>query len=112
MKNIYSDPSDFGMTLVGEAELSDGSYQFDMTLVLTDGESFYYVQDSGCSCPMPFEDVTGIDGLTKIDRPQDLIDFMDEQIKQGYTYSESDAQRAQAEAGDLIRAYRDAAAKS
>lgn len=63
--NLYSDPAKFGLTPVGEIDWSDGCYQFDLTVVYRrdfDGR-LVYVEDSGCSCPMPFDD-KGIPDLT------------------------------------------------
>ena len=58
-KNIYSNPEFFGLEIV--AELSkDISYQFDQLVVLRNKKTnkHYIMQDSGCSCPIPFEDMT------------------------------------------------------
>lgn len=64
MGNIYYDPSDFGLEVVGEIERSDGCYQFDMVVVWKQTRGKYWIgQDSGCSCPSPFEDVTDINEL-------------------------------------------------
>lgn len=64
--NIYSSPEKFGMTVVGELDIAE-SYEF-CTLVVwqrdSDGAMFYDI-DSGCSCPIPFEDA-GVDTLTPI----------------------------------------------
>jgi hypothetical protein len=54
--NIYYDPEKFGLTTVGEVELSSGSYEFDLFVVWQDSTGRYlWGQDSGCSCPSPFE---------------------------------------------------------
>lgn len=55
--SLYYDPQDSNLTMIGEIEWSDGSYQFDLTVVWKreDGR-FVYAEDSGCSCPSPFED--------------------------------------------------------
>jgi hypothetical protein len=60
--NVYHDPASFGLETIGEIEWSDGSYQFDLTVVWrrTDGV-FVYAEDAGCSCPSPFEDTTPAD---------------------------------------------------
>ena len=74
MSEIYSSPEKYGLRTIGEVEWSDGCYQFDLTVIWQDTTTgvVYYADDSGCSCPSPFED-TGRDDLTVIDRPQTLI---------------------------------------
>lgn len=65
MSNFYTDPADFGLKLIGEIEWGDGCYSFDLTVVWRrdfDGK-LVYAEDSGCSCPSPFED-QGIPDLT------------------------------------------------
>lgn len=57
MDNIYYDPGKFGLTLLGELDFSSGYYEFDYTAVWSDSSgTLYYLDDSGCSCPSPFED--------------------------------------------------------
>ncbi len=63
--NIHYDPEKFGLTVIGGVEWSDGAYEFDLTMVWRrdmDGRLFYG-EDSGCSCPIPFEG-QGIGDLT------------------------------------------------
>jgi hypothetical protein len=62
MENIYYSPEAFGLKTIGMIEWSDGSYQFDMTVVWQrpDG-TFAYGEDSGCSCPSPFESTAADD---------------------------------------------------
>ncbi|MFB6726807.1 hypothetical protein ACFCV3_41950 [Kribbella sp. NPDC056345] len=58
MSLLYS-PEDHGLTLVGELDFSSGSYEFDYTAVWIDAEgNLKWADDSGCSCPSPFEDHT------------------------------------------------------
>lgn len=62
--DIYYQPEKFGIKPIGEVEWDDESYQFNFTVVwqsLTDPAVFYWATDSGCSCPAPFEDFTGLD---------------------------------------------------
>ena len=71
--NLYYDPQKFGLETIGEIDWSSGSYEFNYTVVwrrTADG-SLLYGEDSGCSCPSPF-DTDGIDDLTPIDS---LADF-------------------------------------
>ena len=63
--NVYYDPEQLGLQTVGEISFDDDSYQFDMGVVWWHPEQrrFYYAEDSGCSCPSPFEDFTTIESL-------------------------------------------------
>ena len=64
-KDSYGDPANpnyhpegWGMEVVAELEMSNRDYEFDVIVVWkrkADGAMFY-AQDSGCSCPIPFED--------------------------------------------------------
>jgi hypothetical protein len=60
--NIYYSPEKFGVKIVAEYDPSE-PYEFDTTLIFEkeDG-SLWWAHDSGCSCPVPFEDV-GADDL-------------------------------------------------
>jgi hypothetical protein len=51
----YDAPSKHGLTKVGELDFSSGSYEFDITVVFWDGKQLLWADDSGCSCPSPFE---------------------------------------------------------
>lgn len=65
MNNVYYNPEKFGLTTVGELDYSSGSYEFDYTVVWVDDQkNLYYDDDSGCSCPSPFDGV-GLNDLTK-----------------------------------------------
>jgi hypothetical protein len=58
--NVYYDPDEYGLETFGEIDWSDGNYVFDLTVVwrrTADGV-FLYADDSGCSCPSPFENTT------------------------------------------------------
>lgn len=58
MADVYYNPEKFGLTTVGELDFSDGCFQFDYTVVWVDAQkNLYYADDSGCSCPSPFEGV-------------------------------------------------------
>ena len=63
--NIYDTPERFGLVNVGTMDLDDQPWQFNMLLVQFHPETnkFYVSQDSGCSCPSPFEDITTLDGI-------------------------------------------------
>lgn len=69
--DIYYSPDHFGLEILGSIEWHDYAYEFDMTVVLRgeDGQ-LYYADDSGCSCPSPFEDFTSLDKATKCTVPE------------------------------------------
>jgi hypothetical protein len=93
--NLYYDPQKFGLTLIDEIDWSDGCYNFNITAVYrrADG-SLVYAEDSGCSCPSPFED-QGVDDLTAV-TPAELQAHLEERGKDN-----SDGNRA-AEIADLM----------
>ena len=59
MKNIYCNPEYFDLQVIGDVDIAD-IYEFNILLVLQNiiTKKLYYLQDSGCSCPTPFEDAT------------------------------------------------------
>ena len=66
MSDVYYEPGKFGLSIIGEVEFRL-SYEFDMFVVwkrLADG-AIFYANDSGCSCPSPFERYTSVDNLTR-----------------------------------------------
>lgn len=66
--NIYYAPEEFGLEVVSMIE-DPGSYEFNMFVVWKDKKgNLYYDEDSGCSCPSPFENVQGVEQLTRIDK--------------------------------------------
>ena len=66
--NPYSYPEKHGLQTVGEVEWSDGGYQFDLTVVWRNPETgqLYIAEDSGCSCPSPFENFDGVEDLDAV----------------------------------------------
>lgn len=64
MSSPYYSPEKFGLKVLGEMSWSEPDYGFDLTVVWTDERgTLYWANDSGCSCPSPFEDVKSIDDL-------------------------------------------------
>lgn len=57
MPNIYYEPEEFGLSIVGKVDFSSGYYEFDYLVVWQDENgTLYYGEDNGCSCPSPFEE--------------------------------------------------------
>lgn len=107
--NIYYQPEEYGLKTVGEVEWGDGYYNFDLTVVWQDISTgtLYYADDSGCSCPSPFE-IVGRDDLTVIDWPQTFIDHVNERISDLYDWKEPGNERAKGDAGQLVMKVREA----
>lgn len=65
--NLYTDPHKFGLTPIQEIDWSDGCYVFNITAIYQNPHTgkLYYAEDSGCSCPTPFEN-QGLTDLTEI----------------------------------------------
>lgn len=62
--NAYSNPEKLGLEIFGMAEDTDMSYEFNMFAVWRDSSGqLYFANDSGCSCPSPFEDYRKISDL-------------------------------------------------
>lgn len=65
--NPYYNPEKWGLTTIAEFDESDGFYQFDYVVVWKGNDgTLYLANDSGCSCPSPFENVESIAELTRI----------------------------------------------
>jgi hypothetical protein len=65
--NPYNNPEKFGLTRVALLDDPEASYSFGY-LVLWKHEDgrLFYAQDSGCSCPSPFEDFNTLEDLTPL----------------------------------------------
>lgn len=63
--DVYYQPDNFGLEMIGIINWDDEPYQFDITAVWyhPETELFYIGSDSGCSCPGWFEDFTSLNDL-------------------------------------------------
>lgn len=63
--DVYSDPYRHDLFPLAELELEEPDYSFDILMVWRHAktEKLYWAQDSGCSCPLPFEDYTSLESL-------------------------------------------------
>lgn len=67
---------------VGVVQWGESNYNFDMTAVyrhIITG-ALFYAEDSGCSCPSPFED-TRVSHLKPITRLQDWVDHINARLQ-------------------------------
>lgn len=106
---IYSHPEKYALRTIGEVEWSDACYSFDLTVVWQDTSTgtLYFADDSGCSCPSPFED-TDRTSLTPIDRSQTFIDHVNARLKamKESGYLDDQVERATGEAAELVQKVR------
>ncbi|TFD51995.1 hypothetical protein E3T46_07860 [Cryobacterium sp. Hh11] len=72
--NIYYD-NELGLTKVGEFEIREADYSFNIFAVWCDllTKKFYTASDSGCSCPIPFDDITSRADLTEHENGHSVI---------------------------------------
>lgn len=62
--DIYYNPEKFGLEIVGQFDWAEPDYSFDLCVVWKEKRGRYWVgNDSGCSCPSPFEYVKDINEL-------------------------------------------------
>lgn len=72
--NIYGHPENYGLQIFKVLE-ENLSYEFNMLVVWKNEKGeFFWAQDSGCSCPSPFENYNSVSDLYKID-PNNLEPF-------------------------------------
>lgn len=62
--NPYYKPEQYGLTKIGEVDLTEPFYSFDILAAWKDENGIYLGTDSGCSCPVPFENYRGKDDMT------------------------------------------------
>ena len=65
--DIYYQPEKFNLESIGSVDIAD-SYEFNIIAVWKHKPTgkLYWAQDSGCSCPTPFEDYTSLEKLEEI----------------------------------------------
>lgn len=62
--DVYYQPEKFGLSIVREIDDPEASYSFDMIVVWKhDDGRIFWADDSGCSCPSPFESHTNLESL-------------------------------------------------
>lgn len=73
MENIYYSPEAFGLEIVTSIDDPDACYSFDMLVVWRNAEGeLFYSDDSGCSCPSPFEAIRSVDDLTRFTKFREI----------------------------------------
>jgi hypothetical protein len=75
------------LTYVGGFDWDHESYQFNETRVWKEARGRYYVaSDSGCSCPMPFEDIDYTDQAYGPYNKTELRAYFERQLKEERGY--------------------------
>ena len=61
---VKENPEAGGLKTVRQFDVGSG-YDFDEFIIwqVADGERYYWAQDSGCSCPVPFDRFRSLDDL-------------------------------------------------
>ncbi len=76
--NIYDSPENYGLKVFAEVSNPALDYEFSILVVWQDKDgNLFYAEDSGCSCPSPFEDVFEIEALNTIIGADGLKAFFD-----------------------------------
>lgn len=87
--DVYYQPENFGLTQVAQIEWAEPDYSFNMGVVWKDADGqLFYGEDSGCSCPSPFEDFTSLESLEKLTFPE-LEAKLKERAETEYIYEGS-----------------------
>jgi hypothetical protein len=66
--NPYYYPEKCGLEIVEFIDNTIYDYTFDYTIIWRDIETgkYYTASDSGCSCPIPFEDVNSLNDMDEL----------------------------------------------
>lgn len=77
MSNVYYAPETYNLIPFAELELTEPDYSFDILMVWRHAEDdgLYWMNDSGCSCPSPFEDYNSVDDLYLLATANDYKHF-------------------------------------
>lgn len=106
--NVYHSPEKFGLAMVGEMDMAEPNYSFNMLVVWRDERGQFWVgHDSGCSCPAPFE---SIEDVNELDGPHDkgslyarvdylITDYLEDEYASYGRYAEAELRKS---ASDLL----------
>lgn len=83
--NVYSEPENCGLKIVAAVE-ADMSYEFDIMVCFqcVKTGSLWLAHDSGCSCPIPFEDVKSFASFSPLREERAIERFVDQYTKSDY----------------------------
>lgn len=91
--NPYYNPENCDLTHIARLEDPASCYSFDTTIFVKDNPTggIYAAQDSGCSCPTPFESVCGLPDMTLVRSIPEAAQI----IARSYaTYDQADVRKA------------------
>ncbi len=79
--NPYYEPKKCGLRIVASVE-KEPDYDFDITVLFKNVKTgaLWLCSDTGCSCPVPFEDVRSFDDMTRLQSEAGIDRF----IKEGW----------------------------
>lgn len=82
MSSIYFSPQNYNVTLIDGFDVYEPDWDFDILLVVKDTQSgqVYAATDSGCSCPIPFEDHKYPNDFIHVRSWQDVKDILDREF--------------------------------
>ena len=101
--NPYYSPASLGLETVYEIEEPNLSYEFN-TFVLwreTSTGVLYWAQDSGCSCPTPFEGYTRLASLNQLANTVQWVSF--ERALKEFPGKPEDKQRMRDKASKIVK---------
>jgi hypothetical protein len=77
--SLLYNPEDYGVSIVYEFEAYEPDYSFDTLVVVRELATgkLYCAADSGCSCPVPFEDHTFPTDYTEVRAWEDVKGVLD-----------------------------------
>jgi hypothetical protein len=88
--DVYSSPKKHGLEIFGEANQEDMCYAYNKFVIWKTKEGkYFYGDDSGCSCPSPFEEYRSIDNLYPVYNKEQLLTAIDNWVN-GSLYSKGD----------------------
>jgi hypothetical protein len=104
--DLYNQPEHFSVKLLGDIEWDYEMYRFNMTAVWVDALGQFYVgDDSGCSCPFPFENFTSAEDLgmpmTRHEVADMLVNMVDRMRSRAYM-SDEDKSNVEMSAVELV----------
>lgn len=88
MPYLMYDPQDFGVEIIYEWYAVEPDYDFDIVLCVRDlnTRKFYVASDSGCSCPVPFEDHKFPADFTEVTSWADVKTFIETHYPENRCY--------------------------
>lgn len=96
----YYQPEHFKLTFLGSLDEPNMSYEFHILQVwIHESGKMYYAEDSGCSCPSPFENLHKLEDLTELN---DYTEFA-QRVDDFYVREEGDTSAFQVEKVELLR---------